>query len=290
MLHSDGTPGPRADDKGLALALSFLFGAAAGLYSFWLGMMVWAFMDQVSPREPGWPVVTVMSAVAITAGTRLYRFLRQRQKAGLPLPRLSSVAARDDLSQQQTWMPPRVEETQGVALSDRDLQAQARRIRAKCGRLRREALKAGGVYSSMSIQAGELAEQAESLARTVADLRRAAREIGARVGGNPVLPPGVPESCPDGALMDEIQAAQQAQARLDALMAENQQRVLTCIAQMERIEDLVDAARLEVLSPQLRKGPGERPEIAQQVEAEMRASRYALDEVRRDQRAQELES
>jgi len=163
--------------------------------------------------------------------------------------------------------------------SDRQVRAQVKRIRGKCKRLSREAQSAGGVYSDLSWHAPELSRRAGELADLVLRLRRAVRDT-RRQSGNPTLPPDAVPDSSDEHLLREYRAAIDAQVRLDALIAGNRRHQRACLAQLERIEDLVDTARLEVATPvPLVPVSTDEPTIIDDVETELAASRRALEEI-----------
>ncbi len=163
--------------------------------------------------------------------------------------------------------------------SDRQVRAQVKRIRGKCKRLSREAQIVGGVYSDLSWHAPEMSRHAGELADLVLRLRRAVRDT-RRQSGNPTLPPDAVPDVPDERLLREYRAAIGAQQRLDALIAGNRRHQRACLAQLERIEDLVDTARLEVATPvPLAPVSMGEPTIFDDVETELAASRRALEEI-----------
>ncbi len=163
--------------------------------------------------------------------------------------------------------------------SDRQVRAQVKRIRGKCKRLSREAQTAGGVYSDLSWHAPEMSRHAGELADLVLRLRRAVRDT-RRQSGNPTLPPDAVPDVSDERLLREYRAAIEAQQRLDALIAGNRRHQRACLAQLERIEDLVDTARLEVATPvPLVPVSTDEPTIIDDVETELAACRRALEEI-----------
>lgn len=196
---------------------------------------------------------------------------------------LGALGAGSVLSLLLRW---RASDTMSAEENDREVQAQAKRIGGKCKRLRREAKKTGGVYGSLTWHAKEMRRRARELADTVIRLRRARREI-AR-SDNPTLPAGVSPDAQDERLQSEYEAARQAQSRLDEVMERNRRREHLCLAQLERIEDLVDAARLELTHPATDQAlNGSASTVAQELETELELSRQALEEV---QQQSELEA
>ncbi len=165
--------------------------------------------------------------------------------------------------------------------TDRQVRAQAKRIRGKCGRLAREADRVGGVYSDLCWHAPSLAKRAGELSDLVLRLRRAVRDT-RRQAGNPTLPGDAAPDASDEALLREYQAAIAAQDRLERLIAANLRHQRACLAQLERIEDLVDTARLEVATPTPSETAATREAtIIADVETELEASRRALREIER---------
>ncbi len=170
--------------------------------------------------------------------------------------------------------------------TDRQVRAQAKRIRSKCVRLGREAGKVGGVYSDLSWHAPSLARRAGELSELVLRLRRAMRDT-RRQSGNPTLPAAAAPDASDESLLREYRAAIAAQDRLDRLIAANLRHQRACLAQLERIEDLVDSARLEVATPTPAEGVVTREaSIITDVETELEASRRALQEIERLEQTQ----
>ncbi len=165
---------------------------------------------------------------------------------------------------------------------DRTVRRQVSRIRGKARGLCREARRAGGVYGNIDWQAPELARRAEELAETLFRLRRAARGI-RREEANPVIPQGVGEPRRDEELQREFDAARAAHERLEQLMESNERYQQICLTQIERIEDLLDAARLQISQPveaPAQAGPGS--ELVEQFDLELSAAREALAEVQQE--------
>jgi len=170
--------------------------------------------------------------------------------------------------------------------SDRQVRAQVKRIRGKCARLSREAERVGGVYSDLCGHAPSLAARAAELSELVLRLRRAIRDTRRR-SGNPTLPGDLAPEPSDESLLREYQAAIAAQERLDRLIAANLRHQRACLAQLERIEDLVDSARLEVATPTPSETAARREAtIIADVETELEASRRALQEIERLEQTQ----
>lgn len=172
------------------------------------------------------------------------------------------------------------------SLSDAAIRAQAKRVAAKCRRMRRAAARAGGPYRDLARLADELGRQADRLGKQVIRLRRAARDVGRNLAGNPVIPPGMSADHPDPVLQQEFQAARATQQRLQEIMARNAMLQGISLTRLERIEDLVDAARLEVSAPLPGVGVGagtvgESGGIVEEVETELEAARAAIEQVER---------
>lgn len=172
------------------------------------------------------------------------------------------------------------------AITDRAVRAQVRRIRGKCARLVRVASRSAGPYSDLTRLAPELAEHARRLGDCVIALRAAAREVQADMSAGPSpIPPGA--SSLDPALQQEYAAAVATQERLSAALAENANQQQLLLTRLERIEDLVDTARLEASRPSAPPAtavaPGlDRPaSVVEEVDGELQAARRALEELER---------
>lgn len=166
--------------------------------------------------------------------------------------------------------------------TDREVRAQLKRIRGKCARLTREARATGGLFSDLSWHAPSMAQRAQELTELVLRLRRATRAT--RRAANPTLPGDAVADASDESLAREYRATLDAQVRLDRLLAENLRHQRACLAQLERIEDLLDAARLEVASPASAGAQLDSDRtIVADVEAELEASRRALQEIERSE-------
>jgi hypothetical protein len=164
--------------------------------------------------------------------------------------------------------------------TDREVRRQARRIRGKCRSLSREAVRAGGVFHDVEWQARELADHTARLARLLTTLRRAARDIQRGLAGNPSLPRGVSGRPDDEVLRRQLDAARAAQDRLEGLVQHNSRHQQLCLTQLERIEDLVDAARLEVSQPlEAAVADSTQRTIVDDLETELQAAREALAQV-----------
>lgn len=139
----------------------------------------------------------------------------------------------------------------------KQVRAQIGRIKRKARDLRREATDAGGVFNGLDAQADRLAEEAEELSDRLFELRRVAGDVRAKIGRGD--PPG---------------------QRVDALLSRNRAAQQQCLRQIERIEDLLDVARLEIACPD-ESLPADRgrEELVQEVETELEAARRALREV-----------
>jgi len=169
--------------------------------------------------------------------------------------------------------------------TDTEVRRRARRIGGKCARLRREAAKAGGIFDDLQWQATEMGAQARELSKAIITLRRAARDVGRGVRGAPNAPRVVMSGEGDERLHQEYEAAWAAQERLDDLLRANLRRRRICLTQIERIEDLVDAARLQVSQPpEDAEAPACAPvDLLTEVEDGLQASREALAQVQQVQ-------
>jgi signal transduction histidine kinase len=161
----------------------------------------------------------------------------------------------------------------------REVRRQVKRIRRKARELRSEAERAGAVYNGLDTKSELLAADASELAERLFMLRGVARDV-RREFGNPARPDGVPHESPDPQVQGAVQKAQQAQKRLDELLSRNRSAQHRCLAQIERIEDLLDMARLEIACPE-DSAPADtgREELVQEVETELEAARRAIEEV-----------
>ncbi|HCA45935.1 MAG TPA: hypothetical protein DEP45_00890 [Armatimonadetes bacterium] len=113
-----------------------------------------------------------------------------------------------------------------------------------------------------------------------------AREV-RREFGNPARPDGVPHDADGPEALAALQAAQEAQKRLDALLARNRDGQHRCLAEIERIEDILDVARLEIACPPGASVTERTPErIVQEVETELEAAKRALAQVQRESQLQ----
>ncbi|MGC9320203.1 MAG: hypothetical protein ACP5KN_19375 [Armatimonadota bacterium] len=167
----------------------------------------------------------------------------------------------------------------GPVPSTRDVRRQVSRIQSKARSISREARQVASLYSDLDWQAPELAREARELGDLLCDLRRAARET-RRDSGNPVLPDGVSEGERDEGLRAQFEAARSAHQRLQQLLERNQRSQQLCLTQLERIEDLLDAARLQMSQPIQPPTEDEgRAELVREFETELTAARQALEEV-----------
>ncbi|MFO8082039.1 MAG: hypothetical protein R6V07_17300 [Armatimonadota bacterium] len=142
----------------------------------------------------------------------------------------------------------------------REIKRQIGRIRRKSRDLSREATEAGGVFNGLDTQADRLAEEAQELADRLFELRRVARDVRRKI--------------------DAARGPAEPHSRLDDLLNRNRAAQRQCLTQIERIEDLLDVARLEIACPDesLPVDHG-REELMQEVETELEAARRALREV-----------
>jgi hypothetical protein len=167
----------------------------------------------------------------------------------------------------------------------RAVREQLGRIKRKAKSLAREA-SASGVYSDLHYQADRLCKEALALGERLFELRRVAREA-RREFGNPARPDGIPHDVDGPQALAALQAAQEAQKRLDELLARNRDGQHQCVAEIERIEDVIDVARLEIACPPGASTTDRAPErIVQEVETELEAAKRALAEVQRESQLQ----
>ncbi len=168
----------------------------------------------------------------------------------------------------------------------RAVREQLTRIKRKAKSLAREASASGGVYSDLHYQADRLCREALALGERLFELRRVAREA-RREFGNPARPDGIPRDVDGPQALAALQAAQDAQKRLDELLARNRDGQHQCLAEIERIEDVLDVARLEIACPPGASATDRAPErIVQEVETELEAAKRALAEVQRESQLQ----
>ena len=168
----------------------------------------------------------------------------------------------------------------------RAVREQLGRIKRKAKSLAREASASGGVYSDLHYQADRLCREALALGERLFELRRVARAA-RREFGNPARPAGIPRDVDGPQALAALQAAQEAQKRLDELLARNRDGQHQCLAEIERIEDVLDVARLEIACPLGASATDRAPErIVQEVETELEAAKRALAEVQRESQLQ----
>ncbi len=169
-------------------------------------------------------------------------------------------------------------------LTDRQLRARVRRIGRNCNRLRSEARKAGGVFENLGWQAPELADRASELAGLLLKLRRTVRNVQRGKLPRPSPPGGVSRDDADRVLREELDAGEAAQERLDALIQHNLRSQQICLTQLERIDDLVAAALLEVAAPiEITAAGTPQRSIVNEVEDELAAAQQALAQVSQHQ-------
>jgi len=169
-------------------------------------------------------------------------------------------------------------------LTDRQVRARVRRIGRNCNHLRSEARKAGGVFENLEWQAPELADRASELTTLLLRLRRTVRNVQEGKLPRPSPPGGVSRDDADHVLREELDAGEAAQERLDALIQHNLRSQQICLTQLERIDDLVGAALLEVAAPIEITAAGTRQRsIVNDVEDELAAAQQALAKVSQHQ-------
>lgn len=177
------------------------------------------------------------------------------------------------------WVMPPIDDAKPPA---RAVRAQLGRIRRKAKSLAGEASAAGGVFSDLGHQADRLSREATALGERLFELRRIARDA-RREFGNPVRPEGVPTDAEAPETQAALDAAREAQQRLDELLARNRTAQQQCLVGIERIEDVLDVARLEIVCPP-EAATAERPpeRLVQEVETELEAAKRALAAVQRE--------
>jgi hypothetical protein len=177
--------------------------------------------------------------------------------------------------------PPRTTAAAGERTAEDLVHDQVRRIAAKCRQLQSESVRTAP-YEGLATSATELSAQADKLARQWQRLRRVHEEISA-AAARPALADA--RDTADAAVGRELAASAAAQAHLESLLHQNQDQQQWCLARLERIEDLVDAARLEVTRPVGLVEPSGQPSIVDEVSQELTASRQALEQVERSEEA-----
>ena len=174
----------------------------------------------------------------------------------------------------------RQEQAAGKLTPEQALRSQLDRIAMKARRLHKLARQDAGVYSSLATAAPELERQARELAARALHLQAAAQTIGAGRPRTSAEAPGLSPAAPDAVLQREYEAAQATQHRVGELLVENGAQQRLCLTRLERIEDLLDAAWLEL--SQAADGAtasATNPAIVQEVETELRAAREAVQVV-----------
>lgn len=235
---------------------------------------------QKPQRHTGTTAIAVLSGLALALAANVgLSGLRLPPFATTILPPLTgAIAGLGVYAALKRWVMPPIDEEKPPA---REVREQIGRIRRKARDLQREATRAGGVFSSLDTKAELLSREAQELADRLFDLRRVARDV-RREFGNPARPLGVPQDASAPEVQSALRQAQEAQKRLDDLLSRNRAAQHQCLAQIERIEDLLDVARLEVACPDdsmpVDRG---REELVQEVETELVAARRALEEVQR---------
>ncbi len=180
--------------------------------------------------------------------------------------------------------PPHTETAASHQLTDRQIRARLRRIARNCSHLRSEARKAGGVFENLEWQAPELADRASELATLLLKLRRTVRDVQRGKLPRPSPPGGVSPHGADHVLREELDAGQAAQERLDILIQHNLRSQQICLTQLERIDDLVSAALLEVATPiEITAAGVPQRSIVNDVEDELAAAQQALAKVSQHQ-------
>ena len=177
------------------------------------------------------------------------------------------------------WVMPPIEHEKPPTSQVR---AQLGRIKRKAKALARESRAAGGVFNDLGYQADRLTREASALCDRLFELRRIARDA-RREFGNPPRPDAIPAQPESPEAWVALHAAQEAQKRLDELLARNHAMQQQCLVGIERIEDVLDVARLEIACPEGTATSERAPErLVQEVETELEAARRALAEVQRE--------
>ncbi|MGI5818400.1 MAG: hypothetical protein ACOX9R_09920 [Armatimonadota bacterium] len=218
-------------------------------------------------REAGTVILAVLAGLALASGANVaLGGLNLSPMAGRFLPMLTGAGVGVGVyAALKRWVMPPLDDEQPPA---KQVRGQIARIRRKSRELSREAERAGGVFSGLDTQAERLASEASELADRLFDLRRVAGDA-RKALGNPTRPA-------------HASTASDAPQRLDELLARNRAAQHQCLAQIERIEDLLDVARLEIACPdQGAPADAAREELVREVETELEAARRALAEVQR---------
>jgi len=159
---------------------------------------------------------------------------------------------------------------------------QGRRVQAKCRELARTAARSSGLYRGMEPQFAALAADAKRVVDTLANMQRSVdklcTEAALRGGAGPAWFHNAPSS--DRALQTEVSERDRAAEFLEETLGHLTARQRVLATRLQRIEDLLDAASLEIaaelpLDSGLRQGRG----IANEIADELQATRAALEEV-----------
>ena len=164
--------------------------------------------------------------------------------------------------------------------ADTVLQEQLKRIENKARRLKTEAQKVP-LYRSVAEIMPQLISQARQLVDEYERLRQLASEITPDAGE--ISEAG--ELTGNAALAAELEAGREAQKHLQELLEVNRNRQQLYLTRLDRIEDLIDTARLEITHPTgFMEATGESapaPTVLDDLNNELRTSREALEEVER---------
>jgi len=203
--------------------------------------------------------LAVLSGFALALGANVaLGGLNLPPVAGTVLPPLTgAVAGLGVFAALKRWVINPPDEEKPPA---REVKAQISRIRRKARDLQHEANEAGGVFNGLDTKARLLSAEASELGERLFEMRRVSRDVRGDMDAT-------------GSVPDQ---------RIHELLSRNRTAQHRCLAQIERIEDLLDVARLEVACPEeempIDRG---REELVQEVETELEAARRALEEVQR---------
>lgn len=215
-------------------------------------------------REPGW-MEDVVALTWIGGGLALGYLLRLRALGVLRRRRAG-----------------RVLRVTSQANGGEAVQEQVARIEAKSARLRHAASRERGPYHDLVRHLPELVRHAHALAARIAQLAAVREQVvrGHRPHGH-AAPEGVPPPGDAPApVREEMEATAAAEHRLEELLADNQTQQHLCLTRLQRVEDLLDSTFLELTQHPAGASPTAPSEgIVQEVEAELEATREALQEV-----------
>jgi hypothetical protein len=159
---------------------------------------------------------------------------------------------------------------------------QVLRIEAKGARLRHAAGRDRGPYADLVRQLPELIRHAHALAERIARLAAVREQVtrGHRPQGHAPAEGAEPTAAAPAQVREEMEATAAAEHHLEELLTENQAQQHLCLTRLQRVEDLLDSAFLELTQHPAGASPIAPSEgIVQEMESELAAAREALQEV-----------